>query len=370
MAESRLASRALRPPGPRPLTATPLLLYGATGYSGRLILVEALKRGHHPVVAGRSSAAVRALAAEHRLEPRVASLEDPEALAGMLAGIKVVLHCAGPFAQTARPMVDACIAAGVHYLDITGEVAVFEAIAARDAEAKAAGVTLLPGVGFDVVPSDCLAAHLRERLPDATSLVLAFAMGSRPSRGTRRTMMQNAGTGTLVRRGGRLERRPPGWDVRTIPFDDAERTCVSITWGDLATAYRSTGIGDITVYAAASPRAIRALRASRWIAPLLRTRLAQRWLARRAGQGAPGPSDEARARSQSRFYGEVRAPDGRVARARLIAPDGYTLTALTAVRAAERVLARGAPAGFVTPSRAFGEHFILDIPFTSREDLR
>src|SRR6187402_1304471 len=111
-------------------------------------------------------------------------------------------------------MVDACLAERVPYLDITGEIAVFEAAAARDAEAKAAGVVLLPGAGFDVVPSDCLAAHLKRRLPSATSLALAFQVLGGVSRGTATTAVENLARGGMVRRAGKLVAVPAAYKTR------------------------------------------------------------------------------------------------------------------------------------------------------------
>src|SRR5262245_54603425 len=172
-----------------------LLIYGANGYTGSLIAREAVARGQRPVLAGRKAPALGALADERGREPRVFALDDPAAVSAGFRGVRAVLHCAGPFARTSRPMADACLRERVHYLDITGEVAVFEALAARDAEAKAAGVLLLPGVGFDVVPSDCLAAHLKRRLPAATSLALGFSSRGRVSRGTATTVAENLGGG-------------------------------------------------------------------------------------------------------------------------------------------------------------------------------
>jgi short subunit dehydrogenase-like uncharacterized protein len=134
--------------------ATPLLIYGAYGYTGRLVVSEARAAGLRPVLAGRDASALAAMAGPLGLDHRATSLDDQGGLDTALEGARVVLHCAGPFVQTSRAMVDACLRRGVHYLDVTGELAVFEAIAARDAEARACGVTLLPGVGFDVVPSD------------------------------------------------------------------------------------------------------------------------------------------------------------------------------------------------------------------------
>ena len=152
------------------------------------------------------------------MDYRVFSLDDPAALGAGLDGVAAVLNCAGPFSRTARPMAEACLRRGVHYLDVTGEIAVFEELASRDAEAQAAGVMLLPGVGFDVVPSDCLAAHLKRRLPSATKLALGFQAVSRLSRGTAMTMVENLPPGGMIRRGGVLTRVPAGWQTRAIDF--------------------------------------------------------------------------------------------------------------------------------------------------------
>lgn len=348
---------------------TPLLLYGVNGYTGRLILDEAIARGLRPVLSGRNAAAVRALAAAHGLEARPAALDDRAALDAALAGMRVVLHCAGPFAETARPMLEACLRGRVHYLDITGEIAVFELMAASSPLAARAGVTLLPGVGFDVVPSDCLAAHLHRRLPSATSLTLAFIGGSGLSRGTATTMALNAGEGGAIRRGGRIERVPAAWRTRRIDFGDRARLCVSIPWGDVSTAFHSTRIPDIVVYTATSARAIRLLRLSRWLKPLLSSGPMQRWMRQAIARRPAGPDAEQRARGVSRLWGEVTDPGGAAARALLIAPEGYTLTAMTAVRAAQRVLDGDVATGFQTPSRAFGADFILTAPGVVREDL-
>ena len=165
------------------------LLYGAYGYTGARIARLAVERGERPTLAGRDATATAALAEELNLPHCSFDLEDPHRLSQAIKGFRAVLHCAGPFSATSQPMADACLATGAHYLDITGEIGVFEALAARDQEARTAGVCLLPGVGFDVVPTDCLAALLSERLPGASHLELAFRGAGTPSRGTARTML-------------------------------------------------------------------------------------------------------------------------------------------------------------------------------------
>lgn len=349
--------------------STPLLLYGVTGYTGRLILEEALEKGLRPVLSGRNADEVRALAAAHGLEARPASLDDAAGLDAALREMTAVLHCAGPFARLGPPMIAACLRNGVHYLDITGEIAVFEQVAAAHEKALVAGVTLLPGVGFDVVPSDCLALHLKQCLPTATELTLAFVGGTGVSRGTATTMVESIGAGGAIRRGGRLQSVPAAWRSRDVDFGDKVRHCMTIPWGDVSTAWRSTNIPDITVYTAVPRSTVRSMRLSRPFLPLLGLAPLQRFLKARINARAPGPSAERRAGASSRLWGEVRDAQGGVARARLVAPDGYSLTAMTAVGAARRILAGGVPTGAQTPALAFGADFVLEFPRTSREDI-
>ena len=344
------------------------LLYGANGYTGELIARKAAARGLTPVLAGRRPEPLQGLGSELGLPHRVFGLEAPAAIDKGLESVTLVLHCAGPFSRTSRPMAEACLRRGAHYLDITGEVAVFEALAARDAAARARGAMLLPGAGFDVVPSDCLAAHLKSRLPTATRLALGFQAMGRLSRGTATTMLENAHRGGLVRRNGALVRVPAGYKTRTIDFGRGPRAAITIPWGDVSTAFHSTGIPDIEVYMAA-PAALRwGVQASRLLGPVLGSRPVQRLLKRRIRAGAPGPSAEERARGRSFLWGEAADTLERVVVSRLRTPEGYELTALTALAIVERVLAGDAHPGFQTPSHAYGADFVLGIPGVERQD--
>ncbi len=344
------------------------LIYGANGYSAQLIARTAAERGQRPVLAGRNADAVAAVARPLGLEARTFALDDPDKVAAGLAGVSAVIHCAGPFAHTAKGMADGCLRAGVHYLDITGEVAVFEAMAARDKEAKSAGVMLMPGVGFDVVPSDCLAAHLKRRLPTATRLTLAFQLLGRPSRGTATTVVENIARGGLVRRGGVLTPVPAAWKTRTVDLGRGPAAAMSIPWGDVSTAYYSTGIPDIEVYSVTPPAVRRLARASRYLGWLLGSGPVQRYLKGKIQAGPPGPSDEERAAGESLLWGEAADDAGRTAVSRIRGPEGYTLTALTALAAVGKVLGGQAPPGFQTPSRAYGPDFILEVPGVVRTD--
>jgi short subunit dehydrogenase-like uncharacterized protein len=332
------------------------MIYGANGYTGELVAEAAKARGLAPVLAGRSADKVRGVAQRLGLEWRAFDLEKAD-----IAGASLVLHCAGPFSRTSRPMVDACLAAGAHYLDVTGEIDVFEAVFARDAEARQRGVVLLPGVGFDVVPSDCLAAILQQRLPSATSLELAFAPLGRSSPGTMKTMIESVPNGGRVRRGGKIVDVPPAHLVRSVPFADKPRTAMSIPWGDVSTAFRSTGIPDITTYIAAKPATIRAAKLSRFTAPLLRLGPVQAFLKSRIERNVRGPDANERARGSVQLWG--RASDGaRSVEMTMTVPEGYAFTAEAAVACAQRVLGGECPApGAWTPSKAFGADFVRSL---------
>jgi short subunit dehydrogenase-like uncharacterized protein len=349
---------------------TPLLIYGAYGYTGRLVVQEALDVGLRPILGGRAAQPLAEVGMGAGLPVRAAAVDDASALDAALEGVRVVLNCAGPFSHTAAPIVAACLGRGVHYLDVTGEIAVFEAIAARDREARARGVTLLPGVGFDVVPTDCLAAHVARRLPDATHLALAFRALGGMSRGTAATAAENAGAGGAVRRDGAIVRVPPAWRTRRIDFgDEHESLAVTIPWGDVSTAWHSTAIPNIEVYMAMPSALRRALVVSRWFGWLLGLPPVRRRLVARAKARAPGPSEASRAHGETRIWAEARNASGQTAVSRLVAPEGYTLTARTAVASARRVIGGAVPAGFQTPSRAFGADFILEQRGVQREDV-
>lgn len=342
------------------------MIYGSYGYTGELTVREALAKGLRPVLAGRDGAKVKAQADTLGLQHRAFALDDQQVIRKALEGITVVIHDAGPFEFTALPMAEACIATGCHYLDITGEIIVFETIARLDEEAKVAGVMLLPGSGFDVVPSDCLAAHLKQRLPNATELQLAFFGSGGLSHGTQKTMTMNIPRGGAIRKAGRITRVPSAWHEREIDFDGNRQMCMTIPWGDVSTAYYSTGIPDIRVYMAAPAGLRSAAKSARWLAPLLGLSPVQRYMQAKIKPG--GPSAEARAKGFSLLWGEVRDEQGNTATSTLKTPEGYDLTAMTSVLIAQKVMAGQFSAGFQTPSLAYGADLILEVPGVVRKD--
>lgn len=343
------------------------LIYGANGYTGELITRFAAERGLKPILAGRNAAKVEALAKQHNFDSRAFDLNDSAALDAALGEVEFVLHCAGPFSLTSAPVIEACLRTKRHYLDITGEIAVFEAAAARDKAAQDAGIMIMPGVGFDVVPSDCLARYLKNRLPSATHLTLAFYGLGRISHGTQATMTMNVGKGGAVRRNGAIESVPTAWKTREIDFGEIKKTGVTIPWGDVATAFYSTGIPNIEVYTIVPEAQLTLLKLSRYVGWLLATAPVQSILQKQIPAG--GPSDEERAQGKTYLWGEAADDAGNRVEARQTGMEGYTMTALTALKIAEKILAGNFCAGFQTPAKCYGADLILEIDGTARTDV-
>ncbi|MCE9649197.1 MAG: saccharopine dehydrogenase NADP-binding domain-containing protein [Parvibaculum sp.] len=344
------------------------MIYGATGYTGKLVARTAKALGMRPLLAGRNEARLKSVAGQHGFEFRAFDLSDTTALLEALGEVDAVLHIAGPFSQTSKPMLDACLRTGTHYLDITGEIDVFEACAARDEEAQAAGIAVMPGVGFDVVPSDCLAAHMRARMPDAIELSLAISGLGQMSRGTAKTGVESVGKGTRARRDGRIVtlKTPPRAE---FDFGKGLRPSIAIGWGDVSTAWHSTHIPHITVYFEASPQLeqMAGLGAfKRWIAA---RGFMQRKLKAQIDQQPEGPSDAERRAGYSIIIGEAVNAAGDKVRSRLTTPEGYTLTAMSSLEIVRRVLAGEVRPGFLTPSLAFGPDFIAEFDGCVLQDL-
>lgn len=338
------------------------LLYGANGYTGELAAREAVRRGLEPVLAGRSRAKVEPLARELGLTWRAFDLDAPEAVAQGLDGIGTVLHCAGPFSATAAPMIAGCLAARTHYLDITGEIEVFELARARDADAKRAGVVVCPGVGFDVVPTDCLALALKEALPGATHLALGFDSRSMLSRGTAKTMVEGLKQGGRVRRDGRIVEVPLGFRDRRIDFGAGEKVAMTIPWGDVSTAFHTTGIPNVEVYIPMAPARIAQLRRLEHVRWLLGLGPVQSFLKGRVDRQPPGPDERQRESARTCVWGEARDATGATRTARVVTANGYTVTVHAALGIVERLLAGAAPAGHATPARLMGSRYVETLP--------
>jgi short subunit dehydrogenase-like uncharacterized protein len=333
------------------------MIYGANGYTGRLIAEEAVRRGMKPILGGRSEAVLE-LAEKLGLDGRKFDL-SPEGTARGLAGVAFVLHCAGPFSATSRPMLDGCIKAKTHYLDITGEVAVFESIFERSAELRAAGIAAIPGVGFDVVPTDTVAGLLKEKLPDATKLRLAWKGGSDVSAGTLKSMIEGLGVGAVVRKDGKLVKLPFGSKSMQVTFNRGPESVILIPWGDVSTAYHTTGIPDIEVYTAGTPRMAMGMRVAEKLAS---SALVKSWLKAAAGKFVKGPTERARETGRSYIWGEARNAAGKTVSIKMTAPEGYLFTVHSSLAVAERLLVAPPTPGALTPVLAFGTALVRQVP--------
>ncbi|ESP88798.1 saccharopine dehydrogenase family protein [Candidatus Halobonum tyrrellensis] len=348
--------------------ADELLIYGSYGYTGQLVAREAVERGRSPVLGGRRAEPLEAQATTLDLDRRVFSLEHPHVIEERVAEFDAVLNCAGPFSRTADRLVSACIETGTDYLDIAGEIDVLEAVAERDREAERADVTLLPAVGFDVVPTDCLAAHVETRLPSATHLAIAIDGMGTFSPGTLKSIVEGFTRPGAVREEGTLREVPPAYRRRRVDLGQGAKPAVTVPWGDISTAYYTTGIGDIETYATVPAYAADLMERTRDLAPLMGSRPVRWALESTIDRFVSGPTAEERANSVSRVWAEATDDEGGRVAARLRTPDTYDLTAETAVESARRVVDGDVADGFQTPASAFGPDYVLEFDGVARED--
>lgn len=340
------------------------LIYGANGYTGRLIAQQAKSLGLQPILAGRS-ADIQRLGAELGLPVRQFDLSNQAASGKALADVQLVLNCAGPFSATAAPMLQACLTAGAHYLDITGEYAVFEHAHSLHAQAKAAGVVLCPGVGFDVVPSDCVAVALKAAMPDAIELCLGFDSASGLSPGTSKTMLENLADGGKVRENGALISVPNGYKKRLCDFGYGPKWAMTIPWGDVVTAYYSTAIANISVYVPAPKLMIQLMRGLDGMRPAFAWPWLQRLLTEVINRWVKGPTAAQRAASRTAVWGEVRNAQGQVKTARIETHNGYELTIHSSLHVLQWLLANSPEGGYYTPAQLLGWQLIEQLPGSS-----
>lgn len=344
------------------------LLYGANGYTGTLIAKMAASFGLKPILAGRRTEALKPLAESIGAEYKVFDLQDTKYVDEVLKGVSLVLHAAGPFKFTAKPMIEACIRTKTHYIDITGEIQVYELAKKFDTAAREAEIMLMPGVGFDVVPTDCMALFLKEHMQDANDLKLAFAsLGGSLSHGTATTMALGAGEKSAVRRDGKITSVPLGHKGMWVDFGLKKLFVMTIPWGDISTAYTTTGIPNIETYTGASPKTFKLLKYQGLFNWLLRTSFMRNRELVKIKSKPAGPSDSQRANSKALVFGEVTNQAGKKLQARIIGPDGYTITAEASLIIAKKILEGNFKPGYQTPAGCYGADLIMEVKGVTRE---
>lgn len=348
------------------MTELRIMIYGAYGYTGKLI-AEAARYSHHKVtLAGRNQEKINHIATELQLPGQAFDLIDRDAVAKHLIEIDVVIHCAGPFSATAEAMMQACIKSGTHYLDITGEISVFERAQSLHSDAEAAGIVLCPGVGFDVIPTDCLAVALKAALPKATHLSLGFDSDSGLSPGTAKTSLEGLAKGNLIRQTGLLQTKPLGSITRTVDFGRGEKHAVSIPWGDVSTAYWSTQIENIEVYIPLSPSKVKHLKRLNWVRPLLNIGWLQSFLKKRIGGSIQGPEQSKRDQQQTWVWGEIsNAITGERKTGYVTTANGYNLTTYGAMAVTNHIAKHGAAGGYYTPATLCGSELVEQLEGSS-----
>jgi len=346
-----------------------LMIYGANGYTGKLIIKEAILKGFKPILSGRNKVAIDDLAKEYSLESRVFNLDDANSVKQNLNDIYLVIHCAGPFSSTAKPMMLGCIASQTHYTDITGEIGVFELAQSLHTQAKQAGIVLCPGVGFDVIPTDCLASMLKDKMPDATHLALGFDSGSGMSPGTAKTSIEGLADGGKVRKNGEIIIVPLAYKERKIDFGGGVKNAVTIPWGDVSTAFYSTDIPNIEVYIPMSPKAVKGMRKMNWFKWLLGLNAVQNFMKKKVEQKSKGPNEQQRDKLRTFLWGEVSNSQGKTLTARLETCNGYQLTYIAAVEVAKFLFesddSQSLDGGAYTPSKLINNQLIFKVPTTS-----
>jgi short subunit dehydrogenase-like uncharacterized protein len=346
------------------------MIYGANGYSGELIAREAKRRGMSPVLAGRNADAVSALAGELDLEWTSFDLSSVDAISRSIAGYALILHCAGPFSATARPMLSACLVSQVSYLDITGEIPVFEYAKSLNDDARRANIVICPGVGFDVIPTDCLALRLKLELPDATELTLGFDADGGLSPGTAKTALESIAKGLWVRRDGQLLRTGLNSVRREIDFGRGKRPAMAISWGDVSTAHHTTGIANITTYSSQTEEMRKAAFWLGLLAPLLKIGPILRFLQRRIESTVVGPDRQARDQNTTYLWGEVSNPHGDRVTARMTTEDSYTLTGAGSLAVVDHLLTTSEQqTGYYTPATLMGYELVERLPNSSPMQL-
>lgn len=340
------------------------MIYGANGYTGNLIAEMAVKRGLTPILAGRNKEKIQALAKKLQLESRVFPLEQLDQLTAGLSGVDLVLHCAGPFSKTSSLMIEGCLSAGTHYLDITGEINVFEHVHSTEVaeRAKRANIVLCSGVGFDVIPTDCVALKLKQLLPSATHLSLGFDSDSGISRGTFKTMIQGLASGSAERQDGVIKEFPLGTKNRIIDFGRGSKTAVAIPWGDVSTAFYSTGIPNINTWIPMTPTKMHATRVLNKFKPVIASSIVQRFLHKWVDAKVSGPNLASRQNSPAYIWGEAHNAIGEKITVRIKTANVYTLTIYGALEVVTRLLNQKVSGGSYTPASLFGPELIESLP--------
>lgn len=335
------------------------MVYGANGYSAQLIIEELIARNIKPVLAGRNEDAVKRVAKKFSCEYRIFDLNDEPKTISSLKDIHTVLNCAGPFKNTAKDMIDACLQTRTNYLDITGEMPVHAYAFGCDRQAKEKGIVILPSAGFDIIPTDCLAKRLSEQMPDAKYLKLGLLnKKGKISRGTLLTTLDFLNGTGRIRRDGKIIESPIGEYTITVKCDNFAFNGISIPWGDVFTSYISTGIPNVEVYLGVPKIVIHFKNFLLLVIKLLKIPFVKKLVQNFIGKNFTGPDKQNRDAAETFIWGRVENEKGEMLEEVYQVMEGYNLTAKGGAECATRILNGEVKPGTHTPSLAFGSKFM------------
>ena len=330
---------------------------------------EAVRNGWKPMIAGRNEFKIQSLAKKYNLPYQCFEYDDQAAWDKALKDKQLLLNCAGPFVDTIEEILPACLRNIVHYTDISGEIEVFDYIQKHNDEAKRIGVVMMPGLGFDIVPTDCLAKYLSEQLPDATHLELAFSSSSGFSRGTALSLLNRFHKGSAIRKNGEVLWKSAASVQKEVFFGGLQRFVIRIVWGDVYSSYFTTGISNIEVFTSVTPKLAKIMQRAfrfRWIIKSKWFQAIGKSLIRRK---IHGPDSAKRNQLRSYIYGKVSNNSGDLVKAQLETPESYKLTSITSLMCVENILTNPYLPGYQTPGGLFGSDFILQVPKVKRQLL-
>ncbi len=343
-----------------------ILIYGANGYTGKLIVDKAINFDYDITIAGRSVKSIYEMGKEYNLPYLSFSPIEIESNPKILKEFDIMLNCAGPFSQTAKPIIDACLKSNTHYLDITGEIDIFRLGKSYHQKAIDSNVIICPGVGFDVIPTDCLASRLNESLPNADELILGFeSTAGKISPGTMATSIESLGYGGRIRKNGEILKVPLVYKSHKFDFGNGSKTMVTIPWGDVATAGYSTRIPNISVYIPMHPKQVQLLKRINWFPWLLRIKLIQNMLKKKVKKKINGPSIKERNNSTTYVWGQI-IKGNKVLEAQLVTSNGYDLTVDGSLAVIDYIIQNEIKSGYFTPSQLCGNDLIEKLPKSSK----
>ena len=345
------------------------LIYGATGFVGEAMARYSVQQGLKPILAARNKEKLEILAGELNLEFKAFTLEELQINNSLIKGAVAVLNCAGPFVHTFKPLIESCIKNKIHYLDISGEIPVFESIVKYDKLAIENNIMLLPGAGFDVTPTDCLSLYLKEKLPTGNRLTLGFCTngpaGLPP--GTAKTGIELIPYGNRIRENGKLVKPPKGLRTKMIDFGNGLQKSTLLLWGDVFTAYYSTGIPNIEVYAAFSDDVNKQMSFAERYRSILSIPFILKILKKNIKGGS---TEEERNKTSMSVWGELKDKDGNVVQARLHGPEGGVIwTSQCALAIVKRILSGDIKPGYQTPAKAYGSELVMECEGVERIDI-